>query len=492
MVEATKLSGRYVLEERIARGGMGTVYGATDERLGRRVAVKLLKGDLAEDTLFVERFRREARSVATLIHPNIANVFDYGEDHGHSYIVMELVEGRDLARVLAEAGPLDPARAITIATQVCEALGHAHASGVVHRDVKPANVIVGPGDRVKVTDFGIAQAAGDATLTAAGSVLGTAQYISPEQASDGDVGPPSDIYSMGIVLYEMVTGSAPFTGDSAIALAMRHVSETVPPPSSARPGVPQVVDHVVGRATAKEPGARYRNGAEMAAALEGSEAPTASTAVLAPAPATESLAEAAGPGTDEMAVAPQPPARPRGAPLGRAIAIAFLLLGLLAAAVAAMTFLGDDETRRPERTQPGAAAPEDPVTASETPEPAPEQVTVPDGLVGSNFADASAVLTENGLRSAREDVESDEAADTVVSADPAEGAEVSPGDVVTLFVSSGPPSEEPPPGDEVPPEDDGEDEDPGDGDPPGEDKGRGKGKAKDKAEPKDKGKGRKD
>ncbi|HEV3473701.1 MAG TPA: protein kinase, partial [Actinomycetota bacterium] len=209
MVEASPLIGRYRLEERIAGGGMGTVYVATDELLGRQVAAKLLNEELADNPSFVERFRREARSVAALVHPNIATVFDYGEDAGRHFIVMELVRGRDLDRVLADEGALAPERARHIATKVCDALGHAHGAGVIHRDVKPANVIVTQDEGVKVTDFGIARVADDAAMTASGTVLGTAQYISPEQASDHPVGPASDVYSMGIMLFEMLTGRRP-------------------------------------------------------------------------------------------------------------------------------------------------------------------------------------------------------------------------------------------------------------------------------------------
>ena len=266
MVE-TRLLDRYHLEERIAAGGMGTVWAAQDERLGRRVAVKMLKDDLAGDPRFVERFRREARAVAALGHPNIANVFDYGEDHGKHFIVMELVEGRDLARLLREEGPMNAGRAAGIAAQACEALGHAHLAGVIHRDVKPGNVMVGDDDRVKVTDFGIARAQGDTSLTATGSVLGTSHYLSPEQAAGGSIGPPSDVYSMGCVLYEMLTGAVPFTGESPVGIAMRHVSEEVPPPSSLAADVPPAVDDVVAKATAKDPKDRFADGRDMAAAL---------------------------------------------------------------------------------------------------------------------------------------------------------------------------------------------------------------------------------
>ncbi|MFN2488941.1 MAG: protein kinase [Actinomycetota bacterium] len=478
MVEGPRLSGRYKLEEQIARGGMGTVHAATDERLGRRVAVKLLRDDLAEDADFVERFRREARSVATLIHPHIANVFDYGEDGGHRYIVMELVEGMDLARLLRADGALMPDRARRIAVQVCEALGYAHASGVVHRDVKPANIIVSAEDAVKVTDFGIAQAAGDVTLTAAGSVLGTAQYISPEQASDRDVGPPSDVYSMGIVLYEMLTGVLPFTGESPIALAMRHVSEEVPRPSRAQENVPEDLDAVVARATAKRPEQRFGDGTEMGAALTGSGASPATAVMGVAGPPTTVLGggvrataiERETPGTDRFAAAPT---RRRRRGLGVALGIAVTILLLAATALLAMTLLGRDDERRPRRGQAGGAPTQQPASESPAPVEEPEVVTVPAGLVGSNVRDAEGVLREAGLRSATEVVESEEDKDIVVQVDPEEGTELSVGDTVTLLVSEGPPPDEEAPPDTPP----GQDED---GGPPGHGKPKGKGKDKGK------------
>jgi serine/threonine protein kinase len=263
------LAGRYVLIERIASGGMGTVYRATDDRLGRTVAVKVLRDELAGDERFVRRFRREARSVAALSHPNIAAVFDYGEDERY-FIVMEFVAGRDLSHLL-KGGPLHPDRAAHIAAQTLNALGHAHRSGVVHRDVKPENIIIVGGvasdpweESVKVTDFGIARMADDSTLTATGAVLGTAHYLSPEQAKGERVGPPSDIYSAGVVLYEMLVGEPPFVGDSPLAVAMRHADQKIPPVAGRKPDVPSSLSAIVARATAKEARARYSSADEMA------------------------------------------------------------------------------------------------------------------------------------------------------------------------------------------------------------------------------------
>ena len=473
MVDATKLSERYRLEDMIARGGMGTVYVATDERLGRRVAVKLLKENLASEANFVERFRREARAVAALAHPNIASVFDYGEDNGHPYIVMELIRGRDLAHVLRQEGALDPDRARHIATQVSDALGYAHATGVVHRDVKPANVIVSDDANVKVTDFGIARAAGDTTLTAVGSVLGTAQYISPEQAASRDVGPPSDVYSLGIVLYEMLTGEVPFTGDTPVALAMRHVSEDVPPPSKARPGIPRDLDEIVVTATAKAPHQRYSTGTDMAAALRGGSASRKAAAQTPASPAATAVLEATdlrSTPTDELGVQ----RRQDRSGVGRAVGVAALLLLLIAGGVLAATLLSEEDGKRePRRERRGSAQDDRPEPST----PGTENLSVPAGLVGSNVHDAEAVLREHGLVPRRQDVASDEDKDTVVDTEPAEGTAVAPGDAVTLLVSLGPPPEEDE-GDEGEGGGEGEGQDRG----PPDDKGQPPGKEKEKGE----------
>ncbi|CAN5764060.1 hypothetical protein BH18ACT15_BH18ACT15_12870 [soil metagenome] len=265
--EGHVFGGRYVLVSRLAAGGMGTVYEGLDGRLGRLVAIKLLREELAGDQCFVERFRREARSVAALSHPNIAPVFDYGEERSASYIVMELVRGRDLAKVLEREAPLVAGRAVDIARQVLEALEHAHQAGVVHRDIKPANIVVNERDRVKVTDFGIARAAGVSRLTATGILLGSAHYASPEQVGGRPVGPQSDIYSAGILLYEMLVGVPPFEGESLVQVAERHVTEDVPPPSLRNPALQPLFDHVIARATAREPGDRFARAQEMTEAL---------------------------------------------------------------------------------------------------------------------------------------------------------------------------------------------------------------------------------
>jgi serine/threonine-protein kinase len=262
------LQERFHIVREVARGSMGTIYAAEDQRLGREVAIKVPRDALISDAKFLERFRREALAAASLAHPNIASVFDYGDQDDHPFIVMELVQGQDLSETLKN-GPLPVPRAIRVAEQVAAALAHAHEMGIVHRDIKPANIIVcdGQDDRIKVTDFGIARAAGDVTLTATGTLFGTPQYISPEQAVGMQATPLSDIYSLGIVLYEMLVGAPPFEGDSMVALAMRHVNEEVGPPSAVSPGLSPELDRVVLHATARAADERYQTAEEMRTAL---------------------------------------------------------------------------------------------------------------------------------------------------------------------------------------------------------------------------------
>ena len=230
------LGGRYRLLEVLGTGGMATVYRAGDEVLDREVAVKVLSPQYATDPGFLARFEREARHVARLSHPRIVTVFDSGIDGEMPYIVMELAAGRTLRELLDEAGPRPAGEAVSIAAAVCEALEAAHAAGLVHRDIKPANIVLS-GGQVKVLDFGIAWAPDRATRTQA--VMGTAAYLSPEQASGARAGPQSDLYSLGCVLFEMLTGAPPFVGDSPVGIAYRHVHEDPGPPSARRPAVPR-------------------------------------------------------------------------------------------------------------------------------------------------------------------------------------------------------------------------------------------------------------
>jgi len=258
----TTLGGRYRLEERIASGGMGDVWRTVDDVLGRTVAVKILLPSLLEEMGFTERFRVEARTMATINHPGVVDIYDYGSDQSAgAYLVMEYVEGDALSRTLSRVGRLTPARTMALVAQAADALHAAHEKGIVHRDVKPGNLLVRPNGTLVLTDFGIARSAGAAQLTAAGSVLGTASYISPEQAMGGQATPLSDIYALGVVAYQCLAGRRPFEGENPLEIAMRHVREA---PAALPPDIPPPVRGIVERAMAKDPAARWHTAAEFA------------------------------------------------------------------------------------------------------------------------------------------------------------------------------------------------------------------------------------
>jgi serine/threonine protein kinase len=278
MTQPRLVGGRYEIGELLGYGGMAEVHKARDLRLGRDVAVKVLRSDLARDPSFQNRFRREAQAAAGLNHPSIVGVYDTGEDGDPAgvddavspYIVMEFVEGRTLREVLKSEGPLPPRRAMEIVAEICAALDFSHRSGIVHRDVKPGNVMITDTGAVKVMDFGIARALADnaATVTATSAVIGTAQYLSPEQARGESVDARSDVYSTGCLLYELLVGHPPFTGDSPVAVAYQHVRENPRIPSSENPAIPPALDSIVMKSLAKNPLNRYQTAGEMRADLQ--------------------------------------------------------------------------------------------------------------------------------------------------------------------------------------------------------------------------------
>jgi len=423
IAEGTLIDGRYRVVGKIGAGGMADVYRAEDTHLGRHVALKLLHARFAQDREFVERFRREASAAAGLQHPNVVGVYDRGEFGGTYYIAMEYCEGRSLKDVVARTA-LAPERAIAIAKQILVAARFAHRRNVIHRDLKPHNVILDDEDNVKVADFGIARA-GASDITEVGAIMGTAQYLSPEQAQGRPVTEASDLYSIGIVLFEMLTGRAPFDGDSAVAVALKHVNQEPPSPREFVPELPPELEAVVLKALAKDPAHRYRDADSFIKDLEVVEerlrqgpVDVESTAVFAPL-AVDTAPTALAPPPPAVAVSEPPPAsppppaeEPPEEPAPERRRRRWLVAGIAAAvaglAVLLFLLLGSGE-----------------------------KVTVPP-VVGQTLDQAQLRVERAGL-----DVEikrrTDQAPrDFVFEQSPNPGQEVDEGSVVTLFVSNGP------------------------------------------------------
>jgi serine/threonine protein kinase len=488
----TLFDGRYRILRKLGSGGMANVYLAEDQELGRRVAIKILNDRHANDDQFVERFRREAKNAAGLSHPNIVSIYDRGEAEGTYYIAMEFLDGRSLKELIVSRGPAPINVSIDYTRQILGALRFAHRNGIVHRDIKPHNVLVDSEGRLKVTDFGIARA-GASQMTEAGSIIGTAQYLSPEQAKGAPVDQTSDLYSVGIVLYELLTGSVPFTGDTPVEIAMKHLSTTPAPPSSHRAEIPRELDKVVLRALAKDPHERYQTAEEMDADLARVSAggtvsratEEAATAIISrpaqtPVAAPTAVTELRRP----------PPYTPPAAyydydePRRRAIWPWLVALLLVAAAVVGAYFLYEQiqnqlssSTVRVENyrglREPNAVEkiksiglqpnvirqpntdPRFPETYvfRQSPRPGaktnkgnevtiyvsqgPPQVTVP-GVTGESIEEAVQRLADAKLKWKISHVDSDKDAGTVVGQSPTEGASVDQGTKVKLSVSNGP------------------------------------------------------
>lgn len=267
-LDNTLLDGRYLIQSKIASGGTSTVYRGLDTRLDRPVAVKVMDSRYAGDEQFLTRFQREARTVARLKDPGLVAVYDQGSDARHPFLVMELIEGGTLRELLGERGPMPPYAVAAVLRPVLGGLAAAHRAGLVHRDVKPENVLISDDGEVKIADFGLVRAVAAAGITSTSVILGTAAYLSPEQVRDGDASPRSDVYSAGILAYELLTGHTPFTGDSALSIAYQRLDSDVPAPSASIDGVPAQFDQFVERATARDPADRYADATEMGADLD--------------------------------------------------------------------------------------------------------------------------------------------------------------------------------------------------------------------------------
>ncbi|MEJ7796981.1 MAG: Stk1 family PASTA domain-containing Ser/Thr kinase [Solirubrobacteraceae bacterium] len=422
------IDGRYRVIGHLGTGGMAEVYCAHDLQLERKVALKLLHDRFAQDDEFVERFRREASSAAGLQHQYVVSVYDRGEYDGTPYIAMEYVAGRTLKALVQESGPLDPARAADLTVQILRAARFAHRRGVIHRDFKPQNVIVDDDGRAKVTDFGIARA-GASDMTQTGSIMGTAQYLSPEQAQGHAVNARSDLYSIGIILYELLTGRVPFDAESAVTVALKQVSEAPLAPSRLNPAVTDELEWVVLRALAKDPAERFVDADEFIAALEAasSRIPSAATAAAAAAslPATNgAIAVAAPPPAPARWGATQPPAASAGEPLRPPGPLApprrskrwpWIVAGVIAVSVIAALVV----FARPSRVQ------------------------VPN-VVGSSISVATQRLRSEGFEVVEVRDNSDKPRNRVVGQDPAGGATADEGSQVTLNVSEGQPAQQVP------------------------------------------------
>ena len=448
--------GRYELKKRLARGGMAEVFLAEDQLLGRPVAVKVLFPEFAADPSFVERFRREAQAAANLSHPNIVGVYDWGREESTYYIVMEYVEGKSLSQVIRKEGPLPASRVVEIAEGIASALGFAHKGDVVHRDMKSGNVIISANGQVKVADFGIATAISgnnDANLTQTGAVMGTATYFSPEQAQGLTVDGRSDLYSLGVVMYEMLTGTPPFTGENSIAIAYKHVQEEPDPISDKRPGVPEALQAITAKLMNKEPEKRYRTAGDLQADLQRFSSgrhtldpqslenrndepvdpvPSLETTLVNPVAATMEPID-----TQHVGGPPYPPQyyEPYERHDRRIWLWGILTLGLLGALVALIILLVNFVNNTTNNSDSVAQTTVEPVAESLT------GVIVP-LVVDLDRAQAVELLQARGFEVGRitTEVRDDLPSDRVLSQYPQQGTELEPGQTIDLIVSVGPDS----------------------------------------------------
>jgi serine/threonine-protein kinase len=481
--------GRYRIIRKLGTGGMANVYLAEDEVLGRRVAIKILDDRHAGDDQFVERFRREAKNAASLSHPNIVSIYDRGEAEGTYYIAMEYLDGRSLKELIVARGPAPIHIAIDYARQILAAIRFAHRHGIVHRDIKPHNVLVDGEGRLKVTDFGIARA-GASQMTEAGSIIGTAQYLSPEQAKGAPVDQSSDLYSVGVVLYELLTGVVPFSGETPVEIAMKHLSRLPDPPSSKRAEIPRDLDLVVMRALAKDPSERYQSADEMDADLRrisrgmaiSPATEEAATAIIARPPPTAAT-EVAQKVREPVPYAPPAAYYDYDEPRRRAIWPWLVALLFVAAAVVGGYFLYDQIQQqlsgtktvavgnyvgireiaavqkireaglRPQPVRQYSDTVDETYVIRQSPQPGdrtqkgnfvtiytslgPKKTKVP-SIVGEPLASALSDLRDANLTWHVVEVDSDEDEGTVVSQKPTAGASLRENARVTVSVSKGP------------------------------------------------------
>ena len=449
-------TGRYRLDSRIATGGMGVVWRGTDTVLDRVVAIKILKGEFADDATFRSRFETEARHAASLHHPGVAAVFDSGEGQANDgggprpFLVMEFVDGQPLSNLLRPNAPLDPAVARTLIADAADAIGAAHAAGIVHRDVKPANLLVTPDRKIKITDFGIARAADGIALTATGQVMGTPQYLSPEQAEGSTATPASDIYSLGVVLFECLAGYRPFGGDTPITTALAHLRDPIP---DLPDFVPADLAAVVRRALAKKPSERFATAADFAAALRNPTGAIAAAPVVAPVPPGEDemFTQVLPAGSASATPTPTPTSTPSADRRPRSPAWLWILLAVVVAAVVAVLLItqlnnSSDEPRTQETSPPASTPTEDTTPPSSSTTSAPATVTIDAAdYIGRNVDDVAQELRDLGLRptTRRIDNPGEEEADTVEDVRP--DGELEEGAKVTVTYWGAPPETTSPP-----------------------------------------------